>query len=155
MPCLLLEGKSICNAKKILQSKAFPSLIVHRLSISTPSIVHRNYGVSMEYVWSIYGVSSEDGQRICLFPLEIHAFYYWGENDKKEKRKSPRRQGFIMNCLREWGLFILWVCLNIYFQYDSVYSSLQNGYSVPPPQESSIRNILGGISLEKSISVKG
>jgi len=29
--------------------------ILHRLSISTPSILHRNDGLSMDYRWSIYG----------------------------------------------------------------------------------------------------
>ena len=40
-PLLLLFSSSSCPK------------ILHRYSIVTPSLLHRNYGVSMEYVWSI------------------------------------------------------------------------------------------------------
>ena len=69
LPNLLLESVAFCYAKKTHQNESTPSLIVHRLSISSPSIVHRNYGVSMEYLRR--------------------------NNGKIEKRKLPYNQGNI------------------------------------------------------------
>jgi hypothetical protein len=40
----------------------------------------------MEYLWSIYGVSSEEGRRISLFPLKFKSFIIGGERQEKETK---------------------------------------------------------------------
>ena len=61
----------------------------------------------MEHLWSIFGGRAEKQ----LVSFRDTSLLLLGENDKKWKRKSPHRQGFTRNCLREWGeLFIHLVC---------------------------------------------
>ena len=53
-------SRIICKTKSTIQFFRFHKAI-------SPLILHRNYGVSMEYVWTIYGVSSaEEGKRMGI-----------------------------------------------------------------------------------------
>ena len=59
------------NSEKQANSTFETLKILHRLSISSPSILHRNDGPSMEYRWSIYGISREEKRKniglSCIF----------------------------------------------------------------------------------------
>ena len=64
-------------------------IILHRLSISSPSILHRNDGPSMEYRWSIYGGIREKQRSF----LRGRAFVHRVKNQERRKIKIPYRQG--------------------------------------------------------------
>ncbi len=47
-------------------------MILNRKSIVPPSILHRNDGLTMEYRWSIDGVTSEKERRIRHESASLH-----------------------------------------------------------------------------------
>ena len=52
---------------KIPLGNLIPPKILHQFSIDTPSFLHRSDGPSMEYRWSIDGVSYMEKGRMCGF----------------------------------------------------------------------------------------
>jgi len=45
------------TSKKLCHDTALVPKHLHRMSIASPSLLHRNDGLTMEYRWSIDGVS--------------------------------------------------------------------------------------------------
>ena len=91
-----------CQEIRLMYSYAFdvsPSLL-HNFSIDTPSKLWTIYGVSVEYVWSIFEGRAKN---LHIFFEEITPLLL-GRNGKKEKRKSPHRQGVTKNNLEVWGM---------------------------------------------------
>ena len=56
---------------KIPLGNLIPPKILHQFSIDTPSFLHRSDGPSMEYRWSIDGVSYMEKGRMCGFPQTL------------------------------------------------------------------------------------
>ena len=73
-------------------------IILHRLSISSPSILHRNDGPSMEYRWSIYGGIREKQRSF----LRGRAFVHRVKNQERRKIKIPYRQGIHEELMEVW-----------------------------------------------------
>ena len=86
-----------CQEIRLMYSYAFdvsPSLL-HHFSIDTPSKLWTMYGVSVEYVWSIFEGRAKN---LHIFFEEITPLLL-GKNGKEEKRESPHRQGVPRNHL--------------------------------------------------------
>ena len=74
---------------KILLGNLIPPKILHQSSIDTPSFLHRSDGPSMEYRWSIDGVSYMEKGRMCGFrPLEERKFPACAERLRKQIRSK-------------------------------------------------------------------
>ena len=74
---------------KIPLDNLIPPKILHQSSIDTPSFLHRSDGPSMEYRWSIDGVSYMEKGKICGFrSLEERKFPACAERLRKHIRRK-------------------------------------------------------------------
>ena len=82
------KKKNLCVSAslrlKIRLGNLIPPKILHQFSIDTPSFLHRSDGPSMDYRWSIDGVSYMEKGKMCGFrPLEERKFPACAERLRK------------------------------------------------------------------------